>query len=64
MENGITNQQDKRGWRSRGGRGMRDTGPRHGADRMGPDHYDSEGSVSDDAMDMDIDHHVVNPNEF
>ena len=72
MENGITIQSDKRssGWRNRsGGRGGRDMGGggRHGSgDRgMGPaDPYEeSDESISgDDAM--EIDNHIVNPNEF
>ena len=60
MENGITIQSEKRsGWRNRGGRGR----DRHAPDRMGPpDPFESDESVSDDAM--DIDNHIVNPNEF
>lgn len=74
LENGIAIQSDKRaGWRGRGGR-SRDRDRRgggdtrdHPADRMmmgGPtDPYESDESViSDDAM--DIDNHIVNPNEF
>ena len=64
IENGITIQSDKRsgGWRNRSGR-ARDGG-RHGvssSDRnMGPDPYESDESISDDAMDIDN----GNPNEF
>lgn len=60
MEHGIAIQSEKRsGWRNRGGRGR----DRHVPDRMGPpDPFESDESVSDDAM--DIDNHIVNPNEF
>ena len=61
IENGIVIQSDKRpGWRNRSGRG-RGGGGRHGPDGM-EDLFDSDESISDDAM--DIDNHIVNPNEF
>lgn len=74
VENGITIQSDKRssGWRSRsssGGGRARDGGGRHAGsgDRTGGTVdqllFDSDESISgDDAM--DIDNHIVNPNEF
>ena len=74
MENGIAIQRDKRssGWRTRssGGSGRgRDGGGRHAGsgDRTGGTVdqllFDSDDSISgDDAM--DIDNHIVNPNEF
>ena len=63
MENGIAIQSDKRsGWRNRSGR-ARDGGRHGSSDRMmGPDPFESDESISDDAM--DIDNHMVNPNEF
>mmetsp|Transcript_29310 Transcript_29310/g.70722 ORF Transcript_29310/g.70722 Transcript_29310/m.70722 type:complete len:229 (+) Transcript_29310:2-688(+) len=74
VENGIAIQSDKRssGWRTRssGGSGRgRDGGGRHAGsgDRTGGTVdqllFDSDDSISgDDAM--DIDNHIVNPNEF
>lgn len=63
IENGVTIQNDKRSaWRNRSGGRARDGG-RHGHEHsMGPDPFDSDESISDDAM--DIDNHIVNPNEF
>ncbi|KAL7539557.1 hypothetical protein ACHAWF_006444 [Thalassiosira exigua] len=61
IESGIVTQSDRRpGWRQRSAR-ARDGG-RHVADRIGPDHFESDESISDDAM--DVDNHIVNPNEF
>mmetsp|Transcript_11235 Transcript_11235/g.24713 ORF Transcript_11235/g.24713 Transcript_11235/m.24713 type:complete len:571 (+) Transcript_11235:101-1813(+) len=65
MENGISVQSEKRsGWRNRSGGGRtRDGGGRHAPERMGPtEPFESDESVSDDAM--DIDNHIVNPNEY
>jgi hypothetical protein len=71
MESGIVVQSEKRsGWRNNirgGGDGRaRDgggSGGRHIPERMGPDLFESDDeSISDDAM--DVDNHIVNPNEF
>ncbi len=71
IESGIVVQSEKRpGWRnnSRGGgvgraRDGGGGGGRHIPERMGPDLFESDDeSVSDDAM--DVDNHIVNPNEF
>jgi len=62
IENGITIQNDKRsGWRNRSGR-SRDGGRLGSLDRGPVDVFESDESISDDAM--DIDNHMVNPNEF
>ncbi len=71
MESGVFVQSEKRsGWRnnSRGGGGGRARdggggGGRHIPERMGPELFESDDeSISDDAM--DVDNHIVNPNEF
>jgi len=71
MESGIVVQSEKRsGWRnnSRGGGGGRARdggggGGRHIPEHMGPELFESDDeSTSDDAM--DVDNHIVNPNEF
>ena len=57
--------QDKIPGRNKGGgsRGGRDGGGRNRSDRMGMDDLiESDESVSDDAM--DVDNHIVNPNEY
>lgn len=53
--------QDKNSCKNKGGLG-RDIGGRNRSDHMGPDLFESDESVSDDAM--DVDNHVVNPNEY
>ena len=53
--------QDKNSGRNKSGRG-RDVGGRNRFDRLGPDLFESDESVSDDAM--DVDNHIVNPNEY
>jgi hypothetical protein len=62
MESGIIIQSEKQyGWKNRGGGGgrVRDGG----GGRMGRDHFESDDeTISDDAM--DVDNHIVNPNEF
>ena len=66
MDSGIAIQDKRSGWRSRGGKAARD---RHAADRMiQADQYESDISVDEepdlDDMDMDIEHHLVNPNDI
>ncbi len=60
ISHGISGQ-DKNSGRNKGGRG-RDVGGRNRFDRSGPDPFESDESVSDDAM--DVDNHIVNPNEY
>jgi hypothetical protein len=61
ISHGISAQDKTSGRANKGGRG-RDMGGRTRSDRMGPDPLESDESDWDDAM--DVDNHIVNPNEY
>lgn len=61
ISHGISAHDKTSGRNNKGGRG-RDMGGRNRSERMGPDPLESDESDWDDAM--DVDNHIVNPNEY